>query len=103
MRHFVIHVPAMIQSTKGKLIHDILANKAGKGFPAGVMKAARRKLTMLDAASKLEDLRAPPGNRLEALRGGRSGQHSIRVNSQWRFCFVWTESGPADVEFTDYH
>ena len=94
---------AMIQSTKGKLIQDILANKAGKGFPAGIMKVARRKLTMLDAASNLEDLRAPPANRLEALQGDRKGQHPIRVNDQWRLCFVWTESGPSDVEFTDYH
>jgi len=93
----------MIQSTKGKLIQDILANKAGKGFPAGIMKVALRKLTMLDAATKLEDLRSPPANRLEALQGGRKGQYSIRVNSQWRFCFIWTENGPADVELTDYH
>ena len=93
----------MIQSTKGKLIHDILANKASKGFPSGIMAVARRKLTMIDAASRLEDLLAPPGNRLEALQGDRAGQHSIRVNDQWRFCFVWTENGPADVEFTDYH
>ena len=94
---------AMIQSTKGKLIQDILANKAGKGVPAGIMKVARRKLTMLDTASNLEDLRAPPANRLEALQGDRKGQHPIRVNDQWRLCFVWTESGPSDVEFTDYH
>ncbi|MCY3981655.1 MAG: type II toxin-antitoxin system RelE/ParE family toxin [Alphaproteobacteria bacterium] len=94
----------MIQSTKGKLIQDILANKASKGFPTGgIMKVARRKLTMLDAAHELADLRAPPANRLEALHGDRKGQHAIRVNDQWRFCFVWTESGPTDVEFTDYH
>ena len=93
----------MIQGTKGKRIQDVLANKASKDFPAGIMKVARRKLTMLDAASKLEDLRVPPANRLEALQGDRKGQHSIRANDQWRFCFVWTESGPADVEFTDYH
>lgn len=98
----VIHTP-MIQSTKGKLIQDILANKATKGFPAGIMKVARRKLTMLDAASQLEDLRVPPANRLEALQGDRQGQYSIRVNDQWRFCFIWTDMGPADVEFTDYH
>ncbi|MEV8468011.1 type II toxin-antitoxin system RelE/ParE family toxin [Fluviibacterium sp. DFM31] len=93
----------MIQSTKGKLIRDVLANKASKGFPSGIMKVARRKLTMLDAAGSLEDLRVPPANRLEALQGDRKGQHSIRVNDQWRFCFVWTEHGPAEVEFTDYH
>jgi proteic killer suppression protein len=93
----------MIQSTKGKLIQDVLANKASQGFPAGIMKVARRKLTMIEAASKLEDLRAPPGNRLEQLQGDREGQHSIRVNDKWRFCFVWTTHGPADVELTDYH
>lgn len=93
----------MIQSTRGKPIEDVLANRASKGFPAGIMKAARRKLTMLDAAHALEDLRVPPGNRLEALQGDRSGQYSIRVNDQWRFCFIWTEHGPAEVELTDYH
>lgn len=93
----------MIQSTKGKLIEQIIANKAGKGFPSGIMKVARRKLTMIDAAITLDDLRVPPANRLEALQGDRKGQHSIRVNDQWRFCFIWTEHGPVDVEFTDYH
>ena len=103
MYHVTIHVCQMIQGTKGKLIRDILANKASKGFPAGIMKVARRKLTMLDAARRLEDLCAPPANRLEALHGDRKWQHSIRVNDQWRFCFVGAESGPADVEFPDYH
>lgn len=93
----------MIVSTKGKLVKDVLANKASKGFPVNVMKVAVRKLSMLDAASTLDDLRVPPANRLEALKGDRAGQYSIRVNDQWRFCFVWTENGPADVEFTDYH
>lgn len=93
----------MILSTKGKLIRDILVGRPGKGFPTGLMTVARRKLTMLDAAARLEDMRAPPANRLEALKGDRAGQHSIRVNDQWRLCFVWTENGPADVEFTDYH
>ena len=62
-----------------------------------------RKLVMINAAAKLEDLRVPPGNRLEALKGGRKGCHSIRVNQQWRICFRWTESGPAGVEIVDYH
>lgn len=62
-----------------------------------------RKLRMLDAAKVLQDLRIPPGNRLEALQGDRAGQHSIRVNDQFRLCFVWTESGPAGVELVDYH
>ena len=65
--------------------------------------AARRKLDQLDAAETLGFLRAPPGNRLEALRGKRKGQYSIRINDQWRICFVWTASGPKDVEIVDYH
>lgn len=58
---------------------------------------------MLDAATELRDLRSPPGNRLEALSGNRAGQHSIRINDQWRLCFIWTENGPANVEIVDYH
>jgi proteic killer suppression protein len=93
----------MIQSTKGKLVEDVLSGKASKGFPAGLMKVAKRKLTMLEAAEALQDLRRPPANRLEALKGDRAGQHSIRINGQWRFCFAWTDAGPADVELVDYH
>ncbi len=64
---------------------------------------AVRKLDMIDAATKVEDLRSPPGNRLEALKGDRKGQWSIRINRQWRICFRWTTDGPADVEIVDYH
>ncbi len=64
---------------------------------------ALRKLRILHAAHVLVDLKVPPGNRLEALRGDRRGQHSIRINDQWRICFLWTESGPAEVEIVDYH
>jgi proteic killer suppression protein len=64
---------------------------------------ANRKLLMLDAAETLSDPRVPPGNRLEMLRGDRAGQHSIRVNDQWRICFIWTPAGPENVEITDYH
>lgn len=64
---------------------------------------ARRKLSYLDAARDLSDLRIPPGNRLEALRGDRSGQHSIRINDQWRLCFVWSADGPTQVEIVDDH
>lgn len=85
------------------MVDDVLSGTASKGFPAGLMKAARRELTMLEAAEVLQDLRAPPANRLEALKGDRAGQHSIRINDQWRFCFVWTDAGPADVELVDYH
>jgi len=63
----------------------------------------RRKLRQLDIASRLSDLKVPPGNRLEALKGKRSGQYSIRVNDQWRVCFQWTAAGAADVEIVDYH
>lgn len=68
-----------------------------------IEKVAMRKLAMLNAASRLGDLRVPPGNRLEALQGDRAGEHSIRVNDQYRVCFVWTDSGPANVEIVDYH
>lgn len=68
-----------------------------------LQRATYRKLLLLDAADVLQDLRIPPGNRLEALRGDRAGQHSIRVNDQWRLCFAWTDTGPLDVELVDYH
>lgn len=64
---------------------------------------AERKLQMLDSANTLGFLRSPPGNRLEALKGSRAGQHSIRINNQWRICFIWTEEGPWNVEIDDYH
>lgn len=66
-------------------------------------KVALRKLDMLDAATSPADLRSPPGNRLESLKGERSGQYSIRINRQWRLCFRWTPDGPVDVEIVDYH
>ena len=69
----------------------------------GFDRVAMRKLAMFHAADTLLDLRSPPGNRLEALIGNRKGQHSIRINDQWRVCFVWTDTGPADVEIVDYH
>ena len=68
-----------------------------------VQRAALRKLVILDAAETLQDLRVPPGNRLEKLKGNRSSQHSLRINDQWRICFRWTTAGPEDVEVTDYH
>ena len=70
---------------------------------SGIVEIAVRKLAQLDAAQTLEFLRSPPGNRLEALKGRRSGQYSIRVNDQFRVCFRWTEAGPEDVEIVDYH
>ena len=68
-----------------------------------IQSVAERKLAQLDAAKTLDFLRSPPGNRLEALKGDRVGHYSIRVNGQFRVCFVWTDSGPADVEIVDYH
>lgn len=70
---------------------------------AAIQNVAERKLAQLDAAVTLEFLRSPPGNRLELLSGDRKGQHSIRINDQWRLCFVWTDKGPAHVEIVDYH
>lgn len=72
-------------------------------LPPGIQAIARRKLRMLDAAASLDDLRAPPGNRLELLRGDRAGQHSIRINQRWRICFVWLGDRCRSVEIVDYH
>lgn len=68
-----------------------------------IENVAQRKLQMLDAAVELRDLRSPPGNRLEALSGNRTGQYSIRINNQWRVCFEWTDNGPTTLEIVDYH
>jgi len=70
---------------------------------AGIAAPARRKLRQLEIAGRLDDLRVPPGNRLEALKGSRAGQYSIRINEQWRVCFRWKEAGAEDVEIVDYH
>jgi proteic killer suppression protein len=70
---------------------------------ASLEAVARRKLRQLEIAGRLDDLRVPPGNRLEALKGDRAGQHSIRINDQYRICFIWTAGGPEEVEIVDYH
>jgi len=94
----------MIRSFRGKFAETILrGRRIPKGFPADVIQAARRKLVMLDRAITLRDLGSLPGNRLEALKGNLVGKHSIRINSQWRIIFLWTDEGPEDVEITDYH
>lgn len=72
-------------------------------LPPDIQRVALRKLWMIDAATKIEDLSVPPGNRLEKLHGDREGQHSIRINDQWRVCFVWREQNAHDVEIVDYH
>lgn len=93
----------MIQSTKGKLARRALEGKYGKGFPTDLVNRTNAMMAALDAAHELEDLRFPPGNHLEQLAGNRLGQHSVRINGQWRICFVWTSTGPVDVEIVDYH
>jgi toxin HigB-1 len=102
MYHLLIHI-LMIKSFKNSLTEDAFNGVVRKGFPADLIKIARRKLRILHAAHMLMDLRAPPGNRLEALKANRAGQYSIRVNDQFRICFVWSSEGPEDVELTDYH
>jgi toxin HigB-1 len=93
----------MIRDFADKRTRMVFAGESPKGFPSGILRIARRKLKMVDAAVVLADLRAPPGNQLEALAGDRRGQHSIRINDQWRICFVWTPEGPIGVEVVDYH
>lgn len=92
----------MIKSFKTAALEALWRGRLVKGMPADVAKVVKRKLVMIDGATTLDDLRAPPANRLEALRGDRAGQHSIRVNDQFRLCFVWRD-GAHDVEFVDYH
>ena len=98
---------SMIQSFADPGTEDIFNGKnsraARKTLPTNLWRVAVRKLDQLDSAAVLSDLRVPPGNRLEALAGHRSGQHSIRINQQYRLCFVWDDSGPEQVEIVDYH
>jgi proteic killer suppression protein len=94
----------MITSFKDRKAEAIfLRRNPGKGFPADLIRAARRKLVMLDRARTLNDLRRPPSNRLEALKGDRVGQHAIRINDQWRVVFVWADGDAGHVEIVDYH
>ncbi|MCW7554487.1 type II toxin-antitoxin system RelE/ParE family toxin [Endozoicomonas gorgoniicola] len=97
----------MITSFKDKATEDIFNGRASrharKACPQSLWRLTCRKLDQLDSVSSLDDLRVPPGNRLEALSGNRKGQYSIRINDQYRICFVWLKSAPAEVEVTDYH
>jgi proteic killer suppression protein len=94
---------AIIRRFRDKVTEAVFNGKCPKGFPANIFKAARRKLEAVNAAANLNDLRATPGNRLEALKGDREGQFSIRINDRWRVCFRWTQDGPTDVEIVDYY
>jgi proteic killer suppression protein len=93
----------MIKSFKCKVTEALFRSDPPIGRLRAIAKVAVRKLDMIEYAATLTDLRVPPGNRLEALKSDRKGQHSIRINDQWRICFVWREGGAHDVEIVDYH
>jgi len=97
----------MIRDFADQATEDIFNGKnsraARRALPQQLVRVALRKLEQLDSIERLEDLRIPPGNRLEALKGDRGGQHSIRINEQYRICFEWSDSGPQAVEVVDYH
>ncbi|HZI66607.1 MAG TPA: type II toxin-antitoxin system RelE/ParE family toxin [Thermoanaerobaculia bacterium] len=93
----------MIRSFRSSEARRIFERVGTRRFSPGLQRVALRKLVMLDAAESLEDLRAPPGNRLEKLSGKRMGQHSIRINDQWRICFEWRDGDAHRVEIVDYH
>jgi len=93
----------MIKSFRDKETEKILNRQFSGKFSQNIQHVARKKLIILDAATVLNDLRIPPGNRLEALKGDQKGQHSIRINDQWRICFKWKAADEYDVEITDYH
>jgi proteic killer suppression protein len=92
----------MIKSFRDAATERLWMGAKVKRF-SGIDKQAHRKLDLLHGATSLDDLRSPPGNRLEALAGDRRGHHSIRINDQWRICFIWTKEGPTNVEIVDYH
>ena len=93
----------MIKSFRDKRTEALSQGRAVRDLPAIVLQRAINKLFLLDTVTRIEDLRVPPGNHLESLGGDRVGQHSIRVNDQWRICFVWKSEGIYDVELVDYH
>lgn len=93
----------MINSFKCKETEKIFNRQYSQKFATEIQRAALRKLRMLNRAMVLQDLKVPPGNRLEELRGKRKGQHSIRINDQWRVCFIWHENNACEVEIVDYH
>ncbi|SER75574.1 type II toxin-antitoxin system RelE/ParE family toxin [Corynebacterium cystitidis] len=93
----------MIVSFADKDTERLFRRQRPKRIDTRLQRRALSKLLVLNAAVKLEELKVPPGNQLELLSGDRVGQHSIRINSQWRICFVWTDEGPRDVEIVDYH
>lgn len=93
----------MIKSFADSETEKVFNRTYSKKLPEDIQRRGRRKLVMIDAATELRDLRSPPGNRLEKLRGRREGQHSIRINQQWRICFRWESGDAYEVEIVDYH
>jgi proteic killer suppression protein len=93
----------MIKSFRDSEAEMIFARRRSRKLPPEIQQVARRKLLQIDAATRLETLRVPPGNRLEALSGDRADQHSVGINERWRICFVWCEGDAYDVEIVDYH
>jgi len=93
----------MIKSFRDKETEKIFSRQFSSKLPQSIQRTARKKLVILDAVTELNDLRVPPGNQLEALKGNRRGQHSIRINDQWRICFRWRAGDSFDVEISDYH
>ena len=93
----------MIRSFRDREAEKLFRREHSRAVPASLRKAALRKLLLLDAADSLDDLRVPPGNRLEKLKGDRRSQHSIRINQQYRVCFSWSQGSANDVEIVDYH
>jgi proteic killer suppression protein len=93
----------MIQSFADEVAARMRSGRSSRRLPLDMQATALRKLRLLNQARALSDRRVPPGNRLEALKGDRAGQYSIRINDRWRICFVWREGGPADVQIADYH
>ena len=93
----------MIESFASEETEKIFRGQVSKKLPKDIQRTARRKLIYLDDTEDLQDLLAPPGNRLEKLKGDRAGQYSIRINDQYRICFVWADTGPEQVEIVDYH
>jgi len=93
----------VIQNFRCQETERIWKGKSSRRLPADIQRIALRKLTQLSAAAVLDDLRVPPGNRLEALEGSLAGRHSIRINDQWRICFVWKDGHAHEIEIVDYH
>jgi proteic killer suppression protein len=93
----------MIRSFRDRETETVWEGERSRRLPGDIQNVALRKLAALDAAERLDDLRRPPGNQLEALKDDRKGQHSVRINQQWRVCFRWTDGGCEDVEICDYH